>query len=140
MLSDLDDPMSKAILAAARHDDAILHIAKRMTLVPTEARAKLLERCQEHLSALRTLNDEHFRASTFIASSIDALERGLASIAVLKSLEDHSDGSGNCPVCGTRITHLKDYTDMIYCGKCLDHISEPRQNFDSLEGFGLCCI
>jgi hypothetical protein len=92
------------------------------------------------VSALRTLNDEHFEASAFIASSIDALERGLAFIAALQSSEDHSDGSGTCPVCGTRITHLKDYSDMIYCGKCLEHISAARQNFDSLDGFCLCGI
>jgi hypothetical protein len=137
---DLNHPMTEHIFAASRHDDAILSIAKRMTLVPTEERDALLCRSREHFASLRKLNQEHFEHSDFIASAIDELESGCEKIASLVSTEDHTDGCGSCPVCSTVITNLKDYQDMTYCGKCLGLISAQRAALDSLKGFGLFAI
>jgi hypothetical protein len=133
---DLNHPQSQSVFAAARHTDAILELSKLKTLVPTPQRAEILARIEYPISRLRKLNRERFGASSFIDRAISDLEAGCRAIAESRSSESRLDGRGNCPVCGSQITHLPHQGhDMTYCGTCLERIFNARQRLASRKGF-----
>jgi hypothetical protein len=132
-------PQTKWIFAASRHDDAVLTLAKLMTLLPTIERQQLLGRIARHIERLHRLNREHFNASAFIERAISDLESACRSIANLQSGESRLDGRGTCPVCSSAITDLPDHDD-VYCARCLDIVSDARRRLDSSEGFGTWAI
>ena len=71
---------------------------------------------------MKTLSIEHFENSDQIIRLIIEYEAACEKIAGLGNrqiVEDMTSGEGNCPVCGTKVTNLKEYADMIYCGKCM---------------------
>jgi hypothetical protein len=107
---NLDHPHSKHVFAAARLEDAVLDLAKLMTLVPSTRRRELLEECQQTLGKMRTLNSEHFESSVFISAAISELDESLAQMAELKNgsiIEDRSAGEGCCAACGAKITECR---------------------------------
>jgi len=137
---DFNHPQARWRFAASRENDAILTFTKLMTLLPSPLRQQLLPRISRHLERLRRINREHFAASEFIDHAISDLEIGYKHIANLQSNESRLDGHGVCPVCGSEITDLADYSDMTYCNTCLDHIQDPRQRLASFDGFGFDAI
>jgi hypothetical protein len=115
-------------------NDRILDIALRMSLLPTQKRLELLPEC-------RSLCDE---LSTFIIGSevllqaIEDLYKACEQIAHLPSSEDHSDGTGACPICRNPIFKggIEGYP-VFYCTKCTDPICDPRRRIDEGMGFSL---
>lgn len=136
---DLKNPQSMRIIEASRADDAILELAKLMTLLPTAQRQQVLVRIAEPIEKLHRLNREHFGNSDFIEKAITDLEIGCKTIASLESTESRLDGIGVCPVCGTDIGGLRKHSAP-YCGKCLAAISDARERIESENGFKLFYI
>lgn len=137
---DLDHPLSRFIFAVAREDDAILSIAKRMTLVSTAAKSALLTSARPHFARMRELQVEGWGESSEQTAAIDFLEQQLAHLASIPSENDfYPDWQGKtCTVCSHQIENLKGYSDMIYCRKCLALIDPGREAVD--EAFGLSYI
>ncbi len=140
MLLDLDSPESKALLKASAIEDRILSLAKRMTLVPTGDREKLLGECKLELLKLEDINQKRFAGKKKISDAISSYEVGLVKLASHKASQNLTQGIGVCEVCETEITNLPKYPDMIYCQCCLNAIREARSVLESSEGFGFCYI
>ncbi|QDU75002.1 hypothetical protein Pan97_20220 [Bremerella volcania] len=137
---DLDHPMSRFIVAVAREDDAILSIARRMTLVSTEAKRELLESANPHFTRMRELQREGWGESTEQTAAIVLLKQQLTHLAEIPSENDfypYRQGK-NCTVCSRPIENLKDYPDMVYCHACIAKIDSGREAVD--EAFGLFAI
>ena len=137
---DLDFPQSKHVFQAAKLEDKILAHTKKMTLLPTPQRIELLKMVEDVCNEMRILNRDHFGCSEYIQDAINELVAGCKSIAHGESDKDLTDGSGQCDVCGAKITNLGEYEDMIYCGNCLDAISNARSKLEGVEGFGTFAI
>ncbi len=137
---DLDHPLSRYVIAVAREDDAILSIAKRMTLVSTEAKRELLASAQPHLVRMRELQREGWGTSAKQMAAIDLLQEQLTQLAAIPSENDfYPDWRGRtCTVCSRPIENLKGYADMVYCRGCIQHIDTGRQAVD--QAFGLFAI
>ncbi|TWU52008.1 hypothetical protein [Rubripirellula reticaptiva] len=137
---DLDHPDTPPTFAISREGDAILSIAKRMTLVSTEAKQALLSRSIAHFAKMRSITIEHWGESKPKLDAIDLLQHDLQRLALQNSTNDFvNDWRGKlCTVCGASITNLEKYSDMLYCPKCLDVIDGGRDAVD--QAFGLICI
>lgn len=124
----------------AREDDAILSIAKRMTLVNTDQKIQLLEQSKKHFAEMKSILAQGWGKSKTKIAAIELLEQELAALAALPSTNDFvTDWRGKqCSVCGNAITNLEQYRDMLYCPKCLDVLSKGRDAVD--QAFGLWCI
>ena len=134
---DLEHPNTPHILAISREDDAILSIAKRMTLVSTDAKQHLLETSLTHFESMRSVTTNHWGASKAKLDAINLLQSNLQHLAALDSENDFAtDWQGKtCTVCSNAITNLKGYKDMIYCPQCLKTIEGGRRAVD--KAFGL---
>lgn len=137
---DLNHPDTPPTFAIAREDDAILSIAKRMTLISTEAKRELLVRASTHFAKMRKITADHWGESKQMLDAIDVLESDLRRLAALESKNDFvTDWRGkHCTVCTAAITNLEAYNDMLYCPNCLKVIDEGRNAVD--QAFGLWCI
>lgn len=137
---DLNDPLSRYVIAVAREDDAILSIAKRMTLVSTEAKRELLLSATPHFTRMRELLAEGWGQSRRKTAAIEKLQQELTHLAELASENDfYPNWQGKtCTVCGRPIENLKGYVDMVYCRGCIQHIDAGRSAVD--EAFGLFVI
>ena len=137
---DLDHPDTPPTFAIAREDDAILSIAKRMTLVSTDTKRELLRSSVPHFDAMRSITSEHWGQSKAMIDAIDLLQSDLQRLAMLPSTNDFvTDWRGKlCTVCGDAITNLETYNDMLYCSTCLKLIDDGRDAVD--QAFGLWCI
>ena len=137
---DLDHPDTPHTFAIAREDDAVLSIVKRMTLVSTNAKDALLDRAHEHLNAMRKIVNDHWNANPEKLDAIDTLEADVTRLARLESANDYVDNwKGKvCTVCNDKITHLKGYSDMVYCPTCIRQVDDGRGAVD--QAFGLWCI
>jgi hypothetical protein len=143
---DLDHPQSEHIFTASRLEDAVLARAKTMTLSPSSRRLELLAECEQLLADLHILNQKHFGASDFIATTIDDLRRRLREVAELRDghiTADRAIGEGDCASCGTKLTNFVFMPSLpreIYCSRCLDIIMPALQRLRSFEGFGTDAI
>lgn len=137
---DLDHPETKFIFAIAREDDAILSIAKRMTLVSTEEKADLLIQGRKHIANMRDILVEGWKKSRKKSAAIDLLSKNLEEFALVESTNDFvDDWKGKiCSVCCSEITNLEGYEDMTYCSTCLDKFGPGREAVD--KAFGLMFI
>lgn len=137
---DLDHPDTPPTFAISREDDAILSIAKRMTLVSTENKAQLLAQAIPHFAAMRSITIDHWGESKPMLDAIDLLEADLRRLAGLESGNDYvTDWRGkHCTVCSSAITNLESHKDMLYCPECLKVIGDGRYAVD--QAFGLWCI
>lgn len=137
---DLDHPDTPPTFAISREDDAILSIAKRMTLVSTEAKIELLAQAGPHFATLRSITIDHWGKSKPMLDAIDLLESDLRRLAGLESKNDYvTDWRGkHCTVCSSAITNLESYEDMLYCPTCVKVIDDGRDAVD--QAFGLWCI
>ena len=137
---DLNHPDTPLTFAIAREDGAILSIAKRMTLISTEAKRELLDRALAHFAKMRTITVEHWGRSKPKLDAIDVLESDLRRLAALESTNNFViDWKGkHCTVCSAAITNLEGYNDMLYCATCLKVIDAGRNAVD--QAFGLWCI
>lgn len=124
----------------AREDDAILSIAKRMTLVTTDQKKQLLEQSRMHFAEMRSILAQGWGRSRKKAAAIELLEHELAVLSALPSTNNfEKDWRGKqCSVCENAITNLEHYPDMLYCPKCLELISKGRDAV--AQAFGLWCI
>ena len=137
---DISQPRARKIMEASRHDDTILELARRMTVLPTPERGASLSDCSEHLRVLREINRDWFESSAFIEGAINDLQEGCERIANFQSSEDHTDGKGFCPVCLTELTNLILENKVVCCGSCLKEIQPARRKLNDFQGFGFCCI
>src|SRR5438093_8508367 len=80
---DLNHPQTKFKFAIAREDDAVLSIAKRMTLVRTEEKRALLVRAQEHITKMRQILVEGWRNSQEKSAAIDLLQKQIQILATI---------------------------------------------------------
>lgn len=137
---DLDHPLSRYVIAVAREDDAILSIAKRMTLVSTEAKRELLVSSQPHFARMRELQREGWGTSAEQTAAIDLLQQQLTTLAAIPSANDFYPAwqGKTCTVCNRPIENLKGYADMVYCRGCIQYIDTGRQAVD--QAFGLFAI
>ena len=137
---DLDHPDTPPTFAISRDDDAILSIAKQMTLVSTEVKRELLAKASPHFAKMRSITIDHWGESKPMLEAIDLLESDLRRLAELVSANDFvTDWRGKfCIVCSTGITNLESYEDMLYCPQCLKVIGDGRNAVD--RAFGLWCI
>jgi hypothetical protein len=110
-----------------------------MSVSPSPDRADLLGKCLPRLDELRELARAQFPSRvTFIAVAVDELEAGLRTLAGLgdgQIAEDRRDGLGDCPVCGTAITHYPKY-GLVLCGKCDELFMPAHQKLCGFDGFG----
>jgi hypothetical protein len=129
---DLDHPMTRHIFAASGAEDRVLERAKRMTVASSPQRLKLREACQADLEKMRQLNRGHFKASPFIFEAIDELEAALQTLATLRGgaiTEDKSDGEGQCPGCGAKITKFKTNSLSREYFERTRHLKKEDENF-----------
>jgi hypothetical protein len=104
---DLKHAMTRHIFNASSLIDGVLVRGQQMSVSPSPVRIQLLAECIPDLDALRQLNAAQFGRSKSISDAIDECEHGLRQLAGLGNgqiVEDHRDGCGSCPVCGTAIT------------------------------------
>lgn len=145
---DLNHPQTQYIFEASAIEDALKTRALQMSVLPSAKRLPLLEQCHYGLDELRRLNRDHFENSAFIAQTLDEAEAALNGIAQAgegKIIEDHSNGEGNCAVCGTPITKFwpgvgpRTYF-IILCHPCNKPFMKAKEKLESPEGFGTCFI
>lgn len=137
---DLDHPDTPPTFAISREDCAILSIAKRMTLVSTEAKQALFVQAATHFAVMRSITIDRWGKSKPMLDAIDVLESDLQRLAGLESKNDFlKDWRGECcTVCSSAITNLESHKDMLYCPTCLGVIDAGRYAVD--RAFGLWCI
>ncbi|MBL8814561.1 MAG: hypothetical protein JNL58_00930 [Planctomyces sp.] len=137
---DLNHPDTPPTFAISRENDAILSIAKRMTLISTEAKRELLDRALVHFAKMRLITMDHWSGSKPMLDTIDVLEADLRQLAALESKNNFvTDWKGKyCTACSAAITNLEAYNDMLYCPECLKVIDAGRNAVD--QAFGLWCI
>lgn len=137
---DLNHPQTPFIFAMAREDDAVLSLAKKMTLVSTAEKAELFQKCQKHFSEMRKICSEGFKKSKKKSKTIDQLASEVKVLATTESTNDFLESwrGACCSVCGSEITDLEGYPDMIYCRTCLRVIDRGRAAVD--QAFDLFCI
>ena len=137
---DLNHPQTPFIFAMAREDDAILSLAKKMTLVDTARKKELLETSLRHSAEMKKICDEGFKKTKKKHKAIELLESEITTLALVESTNDFliSWQGAECSVCKSEITNLEGYPDMIYCRTCLGIIDKGRSAVDS--AFDLCCI
>lgn len=140
MLDDLSHPGSRNIIAISREDDAILSIAKRMTLVSTIEKVELLSRAMTHISKMRRIQLGYWGESAEKSAAIDLLAKQLAELAAVESRNDFAaDWRGKiCTACGAEISNLEGYEDMICCSPCLNLVFTGRMAVH--DAFFLWCI
>ncbi len=85
---DLDRPDTPPTFAISREDDAILSIAKRMTLVSTEAKRPLLAKAAVHFANMRSITIKHWGESRAMLETIELLQSDLHRLAGLASVND----------------------------------------------------
>ena len=78
---DLNDPHSKYIFAAARLEDAILNVAKRIIAARPSERVELLRECEEILASMHRLAVDHFAHSHSLPPMINELHDALRALA-----------------------------------------------------------
>ena len=136
---DLNHPMTKHIFRASGLLDGLLMAGQRMSVSPSPDRAELLGKCLPRLDELRELARAEFPSrAAFIAVAIDEFETGLRTLAQLgggQIAEDRRDGSGDCPVCGTAVTHYPEY-GLVLCGTCDESFMPAHQRLCGFDGFG----
>ena len=130
----LDDPNAVPIFAAAKWMDIIFTIAKKMTLLPTNARAVLHMETKVALRELLRINTESFDESSIITSGIDDLEKGLYRLAYLG---DSSISEGNGEKCSFCETPLYTESPVIrFCPHCLEEVSSALQRLELSKARG----
>ncbi|MET1079030.1 MAG: hypothetical protein ABWY06_13530 [Pseudomonas sp.] len=137
---DLNHPETKYTFAISGQDDAILSIAKRMTLVDTAAKKLLLPRAHEATSKMRQICIAGWGKRQGKLEAIDLLHLQIAELAATPSLNNYvTDWQDKvCTVCQSSITNLENYKDMCYCQKCLELIAGGRHAVN--VAFALWCI
>ncbi|WP_020470026.1 hypothetical protein [Zavarzinella formosa] len=140
---DLNHPMSKHIFRASGLLDGLLMAGQRMSVSPSPDRAELLGKCLSRLDELRELALAQFPSrAVFIVAAVDELEAGLRALAGLgggQIIEDRRNGSGDCSVCGTTITHYPKY-GLVLCGKCDELFIPAHGKLCGFDGFGTDAI
>lgn len=137
---NLDHPDTDFTLAVAHAADAVLSIAKRMTLVGSPAKVELLSRALLALDGMERTSQQRWPDDGEKLRSIVQLRHEIRELAALVSSNDYLiDAQGKiCTVCGAEITCLPGYLEMTYCQPCLGTTDGGRHAVD--RAFGLWCI
>src|SRR4051794_34233099 len=85
---DLDHPDTDFTLAVARADDAVLSLAKRMTLVSTSEKAALLDQALVALDEIARIARQRWSDDRKKISAIEELREGMRALAALDSSND----------------------------------------------------
>jgi len=133
VMLDLDHHQTEHIFRASGLKDAVMKYGQEMSVSPSSVRFDLLTKCTPLFERMRSLAADHFAPDAdHIISLVNDYERAITDLANLSSgqiTEDHRDGEGYCPVCGTRITRVSarvaGFSDIIVCRTC----SEPYMEF-----------
>ncbi|AFY72183.1 hypothetical protein Syn7502_00008 [Synechococcus sp. PCC 7502] len=133
---DLNEPLTKFIFAISGQNDAILSICKRMTLVDTEHKRKLLLQAETHLTEMRSITIKGWGNSSEKIDAIDRLQECLISFVAIPSDNNfiHEWVGKHCTVCGGAIEDLAGYADMVYCRRCITHFDAGRKAIDQVFG------
>ena len=137
---DLNHPKAKFVFAIADQEGRLLSLAKRMTLVNTDEKQKLLVVASQHIAQLRKLLADGWGSSRKKTAAIDNLHKAFSAFAAVPSSNDFAikwQGQ-QCTVCRSMIENLVGYPDMIYCRKCISVFDSSRQDVN--QAFGLWCI
>jgi hypothetical protein len=139
----LNHPMTEYIFRASALMDGVLFRGQRMSVSPNSARTVLLAECLPLLAEMRELASAQFaNRAVFICEAVNEYEaaiRTLASLGGSQITEDRRDGTGDCSVCGTAITHYKEHR-IIECGECTKPFMAAYDKLDSSEGFSTFAI
>ena len=139
----LDHPMTEHIFRASGLLDGLMSAGQRMSVSPSPVRAELFGKCLVRLDELRELARTRFQErAAFLVDAVDEFEAGLRTLAGLgggRITEDRRNGSGDCPVCGTAITHYAEY-NLVLCGKCDELFMPAHQKLCGFDGFGTDAI
>ena len=132
---DLDHPDTPHTFAIARADDALLALAKRMTMASTEDRKVLLKQARTHLQDMRKTVFGHWNGCSSKLQAIAELQEGLTRLSAIES-DDDTDINRNrvCAACKNRIVQQ----ELAYCPSCIEEVASGRQAIS--EAFGLWCI
>lgn len=140
---DFNSPMAKHILHASRLMDAALKCGQRMSVSPSVVRAELLQEAKLIFAEMRELAKAHFKKENpFIAATIDEYEAALQELAGLgggQITEDRRNGEGNCAVCDTPLTHMRQY-GIVLCRTCDARFMKAQEKLDRDDGFGTWII
>jgi hypothetical protein len=140
---NLDHPMTEHVFRASGLMDAVMVRGQRMSVSPSVVRAELLAECLPLFAEMRALARTQFgRRAPYITAAVDEYEAAIRTLAGLGSgqiTEDRRDGFGNCPVCGTAITHDPAHR-LVLCGECDKPFMAAYDKLDSSEGFGTWAI
>ena len=149
VMLDLNHPQSEYIFAAARAEDSVLEVAKRMSVAARKDWVRLRDGCATAFAELRRLARDEFAEVSAIPLAIDALEQAVGKLAMLPNVpEEGTPVDSECPACGARLGRRRKYwfsapvnsTD-IYCCRCVDIIMPSLSVLSSSEnGFGTDAI
>jgi hypothetical protein len=126
---DPDHPDTDATIAIAHADDAVLAIAKRMTLVSSPEKPALLDAALRALDEMERIARRQWNGDAARRSAIDLLRDDIRALAALESRNDFvADPHGKvCTVCASAITSLPGYPNMTYCAGCLQRVARGRE-------------
>ena len=89
---DLNHPQTKFVFAIARADDALLSIAKQMTLVDNPTKQLLLPRAHEAILMMRDCCLEGWGKKQKKLDAIDLLHKRITEFAAVPSTNDYVTG------------------------------------------------
>lgn len=137
---DLNHPDTPITFAVAAEHGKVLHYAKRMTLVSTQERQRLLDEALNACATIRDITKQRWGNARNKVKSVELLETNLRELASTQSTNDYADSweGCNCDVCDSLIEDLPGYPDMVYCRTC---IAVVRPGLDAVDrSYGLWCI
>ena len=122
--------------------------AQAMSVAPSGKRRELGRECGAILERLRDLNREHFGDAEFVRDALNEAEGALQILAEAgdgRIVEDHSDGAGNCAVCGAAISRFEvgfgEFSRaIVLCEPCAQPFMRVKAKLESPTGFGTCFI
>ena len=132
---DLNHPHTRYVFAASGADDALLNLAKAITLELREGRITLLQKCDPYFEMLVANAGHMERGAEFepVVADFRASMKKLAELNVVLDAPARESGEP-CPVCED-VTAAIPGTAENYCATCIDVISKSRARVDRFFGF-----
>ena len=133
---DPTDPAHMHFCQFAGCDNAILFLARQMTLATTEQRASLLQECAAAFAAMRQAAELAWPKDSSKNSAVDLLEQRIKELAHTPSQNDFLKtwGGKRCTVCETPITAPKGLQRLAYCPHCISGVQDARTALKAVVG------
>jgi hypothetical protein len=133
---DPADPAFMHFCQFAGCDNAILFLARQMTLATTEQRASLLVECEAAFAAMRQAALLAWPEDSSRNSAVDLLEERVKELAHTPSQNDFLKtwGGKRCTVCGTKIAAPKAVLRLAYCPHCISGVHDARIALKAVVG------